>query len=282
MNAEWASILDHIYDIAVDMRRGGNGPWFRGQRDATWPLLSTLHRNVNELISLSNGQLDLTHRRELLREEAKSLYHSFKSDAWAMLQAHERGEWSLVFHMQHHGIPTRLLDWSESFACALYFAQEERRPEADAAIYIIDPAELNESTVQVSGQIAIDDDMDAEARMQLHRWHPKYVAPDEDLPTIAVAPVLANRRMVAQRGAFTLSGDSFESLEKQYPGVIRKVVLPASTFSAAEQFLELVGTGPLGYFPDFEGLHRKFQQRRARHRALWSTTPDQGDGLTPS
>lgn len=269
MNADWVAILDDVHRIAVRMRSGGNGPWFRGQRNAAWPVLSTLHRSIDEFVSLSSGALE-SDRRELLREEAKSLYHSFKADAWAMLQGQERGEWSLVFHMQHHGIPTRLLDWSESFACALYFAQEGRDPMTDAAIFIVDPAELNERTVGVSGQIAVDDDMDMKARFQLHRWHPKYVSSEEELPTIAVAPVLANRRMVAQRGVFTLSGDSFESLERLYPDVVHKVVLPANTFHDAEQFLELVGIGPFGYFPDFEGLYRKYLQRRARHQVLLS------------
>ncbi len=31
-------------------------------------------------------------------------------------------DWDILFYMQHHGIKPRLLDWSDSFSVAVYFA----------------------------------------------------------------------------------------------------------------------------------------------------------------
>jgi hypothetical protein len=51
-------------------------------------------------------------------------------------------EWDEYFLMQHYGLPTRFLDWSESALVALYFAvgAEPRRHEpSDAAVWMLDP-----------------------------------------------------------------------------------------------------------------------------------------------
>jgi hypothetical protein len=268
MDQTWTAILDEVHAIVTRMRESGSEPWFRGHAKESWPLTSSLHRSIEDMIKESRQQIQSTERRAMLREEFKSLYETFKADVWTLLQPYERGEWSLVFHMQHHGIPTRLLDWTESFACAVYFAQDGRNAADDAAVFILDGTTLNTKSIHVEGQIALDDNMTADPRIKSHRWHPGYVAPTEDLGTIAVSPVLANRRMVAQRAAFTLCGDSFESLDKLYPDAIRKIILPSSTYTAAEQFLDLVGAGPFGYFPDFDGIRRKYKARRAWHTAL--------------
>ena len=44
--------------------------------------------------------------------------------------------------MQHHRVPTRLLDWSESPLAGLFFAVEEE-PGADGALWCLLPTELN-------------------------------------------------------------------------------------------------------------------------------------------
>lgn len=45
--------------------------------------------------------------------------------------------------MQHYGVPTRLLDWSENPLVALYFAVENKDKETDAAIWMLRPNKLN-------------------------------------------------------------------------------------------------------------------------------------------
>ena len=69
--------------------------WFRGQGDVTWPLKPSLYR----------GKFRPELEREMLRD--------FRA------HAAEYVDW--LFLAQHHGIPTRILDWTENPLVGLYF-----------------------------------------------------------------------------------------------------------------------------------------------------------------
>jgi len=86
-------------------REGNVRPWFRGQADAADPPLPSVLRQEYDQV-----QMTLTFRNRA------SAYH----DCPAQDQI---AEW--LFLMQHYGLPTRLLDWTESPLIACLFAVEE-------------------------------------------------------------------------------------------------------------------------------------------------------------
>jgi hypothetical protein len=49
-------------------------------------------------------------------------------------------EWDSYFVMQHHNVPTRLLDWTDGALIALHFALRNKkdRPESGSIIYVLD------------------------------------------------------------------------------------------------------------------------------------------------
>lgn len=262
MNREWVEILDRIHELHQQINETGNSPWYRGHGCESWFLRSSLHRHILDMLAASDNALTDQEKRQLLRDEYESLYFMFRADAWALLEAHERFEWSIVFAMQHHDIPTRLLDWSESFACALYFARLTQPAGVASAVFVLDPAALNENSIGERTLVSLDDELIASGEIPTQSWHPHVEPPDKDLPTIAVAPILSNRRMVAQRAAFTVSGDSFVPLDEQYPSAVHKIVIPRSLHADVDAFLALAGVDAFGYFPDLDGLARKFRSRR--------------------
>ena len=267
---EWDEIVATAAKLSDQFRSDGSIAWFRGQRDASWLLESSLHRYINRFTAQFIKPISVSDRRELLRAEYKTLYRQFKIDTWSLLDARERIDWGIVFAMQHFGLPTRMLDWTESFAAAVFFAQDHRQPSDDAAIWVIDPQCLNQLSIGMNGLVALDEDSSAPNVFPSQEWRPNWKAPNHDLRTIAASPIFTNPRMVAQRSAFTIAGDSFKPLDKQFRGFLVKkgrlvkLTLPASTYDAAEGYLERAGLDAFNFYPDLQGIAMKHEARAER------------------
>ena len=107
-----------------------SGSWcFRGQREAAWLLHPSQDRAtlVEYNFKHSSGYYHLDRRsseRELLFQFKQRAHHYLKH----LPPDEDLASWLGL--MQHHSIPTRLLDWSHSAFVALYFALEEPPQQA--------------------------------------------------------------------------------------------------------------------------------------------------------
>ncbi|MFY9557082.1 MAG: FRG domain-containing protein, partial [Blastocatellia bacterium] len=122
-----ASFLEVIEEICNDWDclATTTHPWFRGQAKASWSLIPGLYR----------GWIHSFYERELVRD------FRLRSKSYLDQQPLNDLEW--LFVMQHYGMPTRLLDWTESHLFALYFAVSHRAASGDAAVWILDPWSVN-------------------------------------------------------------------------------------------------------------------------------------------
>ena len=104
------------------------GSWYRGHADETWELKTSIAREPNPSLSLE-----------------RALRLKFENETTFLNSAeHPLGIAKSNFSMQHHGLPTRLLDWSASPLVALYFAVcDENRDDVDACVWRLNPSQLN-------------------------------------------------------------------------------------------------------------------------------------------
>lgn len=243
--------------LVSQLSNAGPKLWFRGTRKASYDLVPSLYRHpsvteANELIELEWALLsDFRHRAPPFSDRLPTEHLE------------------LLFLMQHFGVPTRLLDWTESPFVALFFALENAReagaPDHDAAVWILDPVALNslaadqrEGSNQIYGAYA----------PELEAYKPRSEGKNlkERLPS-AMFGIHNSPRIVAQRGAFVLFGKDTNPMNRHPKlngpeGLVRRINVAAANKTA--MFSELVGMGIADsvIYPDLDGLGREIRNYR--------------------
>jgi len=231
----------------VEQTSALNGWAFRGEVSTKWPLMTSLARR------LQNYSPD----RSLWPLRESRALRIFRRKAHNYLPDHEalRDDLRSLAMMQHHGAPTRLLDFTKSPYVAAFFALEDA--VADAAVYALntpllwslpplcDPALTREHIdPRISGNYA------------------KYFL-NNTWPIVWFGePSEMDRRLVAQSGLFVIPGQLDQPLEKILEGyatsepLLIKYVLPYEIRAEAMEALYRMNVTNANLFPDLEGLAR--------------------------
>lgn len=235
----WADFVAHADALA--------GWAFRGETSAQWPLMSSLTRRLRTYC----GETELWPLRE---ERALRVFrrkaHIYLHDS-AVLDDSLR----CLGLMQHHGAPTRLLDFTKSPYVAAFFALEDAT--ADSAVYALNTPRLWSLAPRF------------DAALTRERIDPRVPGNFERyflynrLPVIWFGePQHLDRRLVAQSGLFVVPGVIDRSLDEiltEYDAgepLIIKYVLPLEVRAEAMQALYRMNVTNSSLFPDLEGLAR--------------------------
>src|SRR5262249_36555293 len=150
-----------------------------------------------------------------------------------------------LFAMQHHSVPTRLLDWTECFAVAVHFALKDAT--GDASIWILDPFTLNQASI---GSAKVVRPSFLGSYFDLYITRTTHLR--KKTAAVALYPLRYNPRVFQQKAGFTLHHDLERPLEEIYPRALTRIVLPESVHGDARAFLLLSGVSEFTLFPDLD------------------------------
>lgn len=184
-------------------------------------------------------------------------------------------EWNTYYLAQHHRIPTRLLDWTESFAAALFFAFDGWNGRTTPAVWILQPAALNETFLSWYG--VLDPDRQKETEI----WLPPVV--DRKNPVtrqdeegyvydnrwpLAIYPKWTNERITAQQGMFTVHGrdpaplvDLVTAAGKDPRDHIARIDLRGFRRRRVYSELAMLGIRRSSVFPDMDNFVTELKQQ---------------------
>jgi hypothetical protein len=118
------------------------GRWvFRGHSDARFKLTPSVGRGL--------------HTSKSRDKYEKSLFNSFCREARGYLTALPTNDWEWLSLAQHHGLPTRLLDWTHNPLAALYFAVEAY-PDVDGELVALRALTQSSERVREGSPFTID------------------------------------------------------------------------------------------------------------------------------
>ncbi|PEN44507.1 FRG domain-containing protein [Bacillus toyonensis] len=250
---DWNYILNEI----ASFRRSSmtNWIWFRGHSKDTYTLDSGLFR-------IENKKLTIEHYLSL----EKRLFTSFKNQSPTFIR---EDFWDVHFHMQHHGLKTRLLDWTESFGTALYFAFEGWDYDSDnnACIWLLDPFALNKYFHDTNVIFTTDSfKIDYECDNLLDVFNDEIISKLNDSPfkanSFAIFPAKNNPRLLLQNGYFTVQSNNLEDLEEEIKRVcpenkdliLKKIILSPKLVEDVYEYLTINGVNRFTVFNDADGL----------------------------
>jgi len=231
--------------------------WYRGIGDAAYELRPSLFRHP-----------DIAAKKPLELEQ--QLLVRFRQRSIPYLNQRIDDDWELLFLMQHHGVPTRLLDWTENPYIALYFALTScmKNPKTDAfpdcCVWSLDPVAWNKAVLD---HISYTDGVLVASDERLNAHKPGVKEHVFSKKPVAMYGSYNSPRIVAQRGTFMVFGSEGSPMEAVKAGtasisdqVLNKLVIPGIKVPAVLKGLTSIGYTDSVIFPDLDGLAREIKR----------------------
>jgi hypothetical protein len=228
-------------------RRGAIYAVYRGVADTRWNLLTSLDRL---------GGCQPPHTKAHLEEH---ILRNFVRYARPFLPQ-PANHWELLVAAQHHGLPTRLLDWTFSPLIAAHFATLRGEPDRDRVVWQLDwrKVHVHFNLKPLAFLVSDLDELLAEKGYK-SIWDFFNSSRDDDSFLCMLEPPSLDNRIVAQGAAFTLASNKNRDLHDiiERAGLtecLTRFLIPAGSVDFVRDQLDLCGIDERRIFPDLDGV----------------------------
>ncbi|EGZ4347898.1 FRG domain-containing protein [Salmonella enterica subsp. enterica serovar Portland] len=251
--------VSEYIEVINSMERTGS--LYRGQCDINFKLTPSIFRKIENEIAenkkqimdeLENGGISdedyethlsmlIPSTKEVLKKREISAIRIFMAESAPYLNQPVESYLEILALAQHHGLPTRLLDWSLSPLVALYFSVETNGAN-DAVVYILKNSQwIDETEFKKHSKLGIEDYLDKiDNEMINNIFMPKHITP----------------RIKSQQGVFSIH--SLNAPEFQ-PSEIEKITIDGNYRKEIKNELRQLGIGERTIYPDLYGLCKELK-----------------------
>ena len=261
----WDELQQAVFDDVWDdkIMRYRDNRIYRGTADQQWNLVPSLNRVCGHNLSLES-----------------SIFRSFRKYGYAEL-ADYSGFWKLLPVAQHHGLPTRLLDWTYSPLVAAHFATEDTSCyDRDGLIWCLDvtdfkpllPGPLKAKLKQMDCNIFTVG--------MLEKVAPNFekMAELSDEPyALFFEPSSMIDRIVNQYALFSVVSDPavlLSDILKDQNIPCRKIIIPKEVKLEIRDKLDYINISERMIYPGLDGICRWITRRYSALGPQYNKTPD--------
>jgi len=228
---------------------------FRGERDERWPLYSSMSRYLKNFGVNQGAWADQESRilRVFKRKAHQFLTQPPESD--------DDFQWLAL--MQHHGAPTRLIDFTWSPYVAAFFALE--RTLNDGVVWAMNPGAIDSS--RADRRLRMDPRLKGNFSRYYLKGNRRFIWMGE--------PHTMNRRLIAQSGTFAVPGVLDVPIEemlsdRDQENILAKFILTNAVREVGMRELYRMNITFATLFPDLDGLARSMAYELEFH---WAYNP---------
>lgn len=240
---EIATLGEYIHEVENIKNNFYGEPWFRGHSKLEFKLIPSIYREENWKDS-----------------KPYDYYTEFESFKYFKRKCKitNRTNSEYLHLMQHHGAPTRLLDWTESSIIALFFALININECNNPVVYVIDPFRLNDFLHKSPDlPYMFGDDVEEIVNKYIQsKTETDFIDKMPEQP-IALMPSYLDDRIIAQKSVFVLFGSDKKALEDYRISnfyFLDRIRIKNEAIENIKNSLNLAGVTYSSIYPDLSGL----------------------------
>jgi hypothetical protein len=246
----WSELVDQLFAGSwnPDLQRFRSPFAFRG-------LECSEHDLSNSLVRLAAGHADIS-KLEL------ALLRNFRKYAHAKTTLDVDSIWHWLAVGQHHGLPTRMVDWTYSPFVALHFATKNPREfDTDGIVWCVNFVQANRLLPQRLRAI-LEEEHSETLTVDMLSAFTSLRAFDALAPepfVVFVEPPSLDVRILNQFALFSLMSGPTATMDqwvREHPELCRRVLVPAELKWEVRDKLDQANVSERTLFPDLDGLSR--------------------------